>query len=183
MTTDLSNQPNSELILYQTEDGYTRIEVRLQEETVWLNQKMIAELFQKDVRTINEHIQNIYNEQELQSQATIRNFRIVQTEGSREVTRQVDFYNLDMIISVGYRVNSHSGTQFRIWATQRLKEYLIKGLPWMTSAWKGVRLLGIPIVKDRVLHMAIKMVLEPNMLKFVEAKCFLLLRRSLHAHL
>lgn len=127
MTTSSSEPPNSNLILYQTEDGNTCIEVHLQDETVWLNQKMMSELFQKDVRTINEHIQNIYNEHELEPHATIRKFRIVQIEGTRNVERQVDFYNLDMIISVGYRVNSHRGTQFRMWATQRLKEYLIKG--------------------------------------------------------
>jgi hypothetical protein len=92
--------PDSDLILYQTEDGRTRIEVRLQDETVWLSQKLMAELFQKDVRTINEHIKNVFSEGELRPEATIRKFRIVQTEGAREVTRQVDFYNLDVTISV-----------------------------------------------------------------------------------
>ena len=87
----------------------------------------MSELFQKDIRTINEHIQNIYTEGELESESTIRKFRIVQTEGSRKVNRMIDFYNLDVIISVGYRVHSHRGTQFRIWATKVLKEYLIKG--------------------------------------------------------
>jgi len=118
---------NSSLIFYQTENGQTRIEVRLEDESVWLSQKHMAELFQKDVRTINEHIQNIYSERELSTSSTIRKFRIVQVEGTREVSRLVDFYNLDVIISVGYRVSSHRGTQFRIWATGRLKEYLIKG--------------------------------------------------------
>lgn len=118
---------NSSLMFYQTEDGQTRIEVHLEDESVWLSQKLMAELFQKDIRTINEHIQNIYAEGELKSEPTIRKFRIVQNEGTREVTRTVDFYNLDVIISVGYRVSSHRGTQFRIWATGRLKEYLIKG--------------------------------------------------------
>ena len=117
----------SELLLYQTEDGQTRVQVRLENETVWLSQKQLAELFQKDVRTINEHIQNIYEEGELQPEPTIRNFRIVQTEGSRGVEREVAFYNLDVIISVGYRVRSHRGTQFRIWATQRLREFIVKG--------------------------------------------------------
>jgi len=87
----------------------------------------MAELFQKDVRTISEHIRNIYQEGELERDPTIRNFRIVQTEGKRTVRRDVDFYNLDVIISVGYRVKSHRGTQFRIWATQRLREYIVKG--------------------------------------------------------
>ncbi len=120
-------EKRSEILIYQTEDGRTRIDVRLEDETVWLNQKLMAELFQKDVRTINEHIKNIYSEGELRHEATIRKFRIVQTEGARQVTRYVDFYNLDMIISIGYRVKSHRGTQFRIWATQRLREYIVKG--------------------------------------------------------
>ncbi len=118
---------NGNLILYQTEDGRTKIEVHLQDETVLLSQKLMAELFQKNVRTINEHIQNIYDEGELEPESTIRKFRILQKEGNREVARHIDFYNLDVIISVGYRVSSHRGTQFRIWATQRLKEYLVKG--------------------------------------------------------
>jgi hypothetical protein len=117
----------SQFMLYQTEDGRTRIEVRLQDETVWLTQKLMAELFQKDLRTINEHIQNIYEEGELSPDSTIRKFRIVQTEGVRQVSREVDFFNLDVIISVGYRVKSHVATRFRIWATQRLREYIIKG--------------------------------------------------------
>ena len=118
---------SSQIILYQTEDGHSRIEVRLENETVWLSQKLLAELFQKDVRTINEHIKNIYDEGELEPEATIRKFRIVQTEGGRQVSRSVDFYNLDIIISVGYRVRSHRGTQFRQWATERLREYIVKG--------------------------------------------------------
>jgi hypothetical protein len=103
--------PSSEILFYQTEDGGSRIEVRLDENTVWLSQRLLAELFQKDVRTINEHIQNIYEEGELAPEATIRKFRIVQTEGKREVERIVDFYNLDIIIAVGYRVKSHR----RLW--------------------------------------------------------------------
>ena len=118
---------NGERILYQTKDGNTHIEVKLQDETVWLSQKLMAELFQVTVPTINEHIKTIYNDGELEAGATIRKFLIVQTEGSRQVKRSVDYYNLDMIISVGYRVNSMRGTQFRIWATQRLREYIIKG--------------------------------------------------------
>jgi len=124
---DNTTPSTSQLLIYQTEDGQTRLEVRLEDETVWLSQKLMAELFQKDVRTINEHIQNIFDENELTAEATIRKFRIVQLEGKREVSREVDFYNLDMIISVGYRVKSHTATRFRQWATARLKEYLIKG--------------------------------------------------------
>ncbi len=120
-------KPKSELILYQTDDNRTRIEVRLENETVWLTQKLMAELFQKDVRTVNEHIQNIFEERELMPEATIRKFRIVQPEGVRQVTREIEHYNLDVIIAVGYRVKSHRGTQFRQWATQRLREYIVKG--------------------------------------------------------
>ena len=120
-------ESKSEIILYQTEDNRTRIEVRLENETVWLTQKQMAELFQKDVRTINEHIQNVFGEGELQRGATIRKFRIVQLEGARSGEREGDFYNLDVVISVGYRVKSPRGTQFRIWATQRLREYIVKG--------------------------------------------------------
>ena len=118
---------NSQIIIYQTEEGNTRLEVRLDNETVWLSQKLMADLFQKDVRTISEHIKNIFKEGELFADPTIRNFRIVGLEGKREVTRNVDYYNLDMIISVGYRVKSHTATRFRQWATARLKEYIIKG--------------------------------------------------------
>lgn len=118
---------NSQILLYQSVDGQTKIEVKLENETVWLTQKQMADLFQKSAPTINEHIKNIFEEGELEADSTIRNFRIVQKEGDREVKREVDHYSLDMIISVGYRVNSYRGTQFRIWATQRLKEYLVKG--------------------------------------------------------
>jgi len=115
------------IIIYNTEDGQTKIDVRLEHDTVWLSQKQMAELFEKDVRTVNEHIINIFNEGELIEDSTIRNFQIVQKEGVRAVERKIEHYNLDVIISVGYRVSSFRGTQFRIWATQRLKEYIIKG--------------------------------------------------------
>ena len=116
-----------EFLLYISADGQVRIETKMLDETVWLTQKQMAELFGKDVRTISEHIVNIYDEGELLTDGTIRKFRIVQQEGMREVARDIDHYNLDVIISVGYRVKSHRGTQFRIWATQRLREYIIKG--------------------------------------------------------
>ncbi|HAO77571.1 MAG TPA: hydroxyacid dehydrogenase [Verrucomicrobia subdivision 3 bacterium] len=116
-----------ELILYQTEDGRTRIQCRFENETVWMTQALMAELFQKDVRTINEHLQNIFAEGELFPAATIRKFRIVRSEGSRQVVREIEHYNLEAIIAVGYRVKSPRGTQFRQWATARLKEYLVKG--------------------------------------------------------
>lgn len=105
-----------QFLVYQREDGSLKLDVRLKDETVWLSQRLLAELFQKDVRTINEHIQNIYDERELFPEATLRKFRRVQTEGKREVGRMIDFYNLDMVISVGYRVKSHVATRFRIWA-------------------------------------------------------------------
>ena len=117
----------SNILIYQTEGGQTKIEVRLENETVWLTQKLMAELFQVGVNTVNYHIKEIYSEGELMPEATIRKFRIVQKEGKREVSRAVDFYNLDMIISVGYRIKSHVATRFRQWATQRLREYIIKG--------------------------------------------------------
>ena len=119
--------PNSEIILYQTEDGRTRVQCRFENETLWLSQALIAELFEKDVRTINEHLVNIYEEGELRREATIRKFRIVRLEGRREVTREVEHYHLDAILAVGFRVRSHRGTQFRQWAIGRLSEYLVKG--------------------------------------------------------
>lgn len=123
----MTNASPSEILLYQSEDGETRIDVRLFDESVWLTQAQMAELFDKDVRTINEHIANVYGEGELDEKATIRKFRIVRREGDRDVSREIAHYNLDVIISVGYRVKSHRGVQFRRWATQRLKEYIIKG--------------------------------------------------------
>jgi hypothetical protein len=124
MIQDKNPPESTEFLLYQTEDGQTRLEVRLQDETVWLTQKRMAELFQKDVRTINEHIQNIFAEGELVPESVIRKFRITADDGKSYDTQH---YNLDVIISVGYRVKSHRGMQFRIWATQRLREYIIKG--------------------------------------------------------
>jgi hypothetical protein len=119
--------PRGELLLYQTEDGRTRVECRFEDETLWLSQALMAELFGKDVRTINEHLQNIYQENELSPDRTIRKFRIVRFEGAREVARTIDYYSLDAILAVGYRVRSLRGTQFRQWATERLREYLVKG--------------------------------------------------------
>src|SRR5690625_74039 len=107
--------------MYQTEDGKTRIDVRLEDETVWMTQKAMAKLYQKSIPTINEHIKNIFKENELDEKGTIRKNLIVQKEGNRNVEREVSFYNLDMILAVGYRVRSHRGTQFRQWATERLR--------------------------------------------------------------
>ena len=117
----------AEFLVFTQQTGDKSIEVRYEDETIWLSQRMMAELFDVDVRTINEHLQNLFGSNEIEKKSTIRNFRIVQTEGKREVERDVAFYNLDVIISVGYRVKSKRGTQFRIWASKILKEYLIKG--------------------------------------------------------
>ena len=128
MTTSIKPQtPDSQILLYQTEDGHTRIEVQFKGETVWLTQEQMAVLFGKGRSTITEHISNVYEEGELEQSSTCRKFRQVRQEGSREVEREIDYYNLDVVISVGYRVKSHRGTQFRIWATQQLREYIIKG--------------------------------------------------------
>jgi death-on-curing family protein len=120
-------EKKGEILIYQGGDGKTQLEVRLENETVWLSQKMMSELFDKNSDTIGLHIKNIFKEKELDERATTELLSVVQTEGKREVNRQVNFYNLDVIISVGYRVNSKRGTQFRIWATQTLKEHLTKG--------------------------------------------------------
>lgn len=117
----------SEFLLYQSEDGQSRIEVRMVGETVWLSLQQMAELFGRDKSVISRHIRNVFEEGELERGATVADFATVQAEGSRQVERAIEFYNLDVIISVGYRVKSQRGTQFRIWATQRLREYLIKG--------------------------------------------------------
>ncbi|KAA1156615.1 virulence RhuM family protein [Pseudoalteromonas fuliginea] len=119
--------PLGQFILFETGEGQTKVECRFETETLWLTQNLIAELYQKSVPTINEHLSNIYNEGELEQNATIRNFRIVRKEGTREVARDVAHYNLEAILAVGYRVRSKQGTQFRQWATQTLQEYLIKG--------------------------------------------------------
>ena len=142
MAENLPEKSNSQILIYQTEGGKTKIEVRLENETVWLTQKLMAELFQVTIPTINEHIKNIYNEAELGSEATIRKFRIVQKEGKREVSRAIDFYNLDMIISVGYRIKSHVATRFRQWATQRLREYIVKGFVLDDERLKDVVNIG-----------------------------------------
>jgi len=120
-------KPMSEVIIYTTSDNQTNVEVKFEEETVWLNQYQLAELFDGSRTNIVEHIQNIYKSGELDEEATCRKFRQVRQEGQRKVERQIDHYNLDIIIAVGYRINSKRGTQFRQWATQRLKDHLVKG--------------------------------------------------------
>lgn len=117
----------NEIVLYQTDELASRIEVRIEADTVWLNRQQIAALFGRDIKTIGKHIGNVFSEGELNKNATVANFATVQNEGGRMVERQVEYYNLDVIISVGYRVKSKQGTQFRIWANNVLKDYLLKG--------------------------------------------------------
>jgi len=131
------SEPNNEILIYQNQDGKIKIDVRLEEETVWLTQEQMAKLFGKGRSTITEHINNVYNESELEENSTCRKFRQVRFEGNREVERDIEHYNLDVIISVGYRVKSVQGTQFRIWATQRLKEYIIKGFALNDDRFKS----------------------------------------------
>lgn len=124
----MSNQTSKgEIILFQSSDGHTKIQVRFEENSVWLTQKNLADLYQVSVKTINEHIVNIFDEGELDLDPTIRKFRIVQFEGKREVNRAVEHYNLEAILAVGYRVRGTRGTQFRQWATAQLQELLVKG--------------------------------------------------------
>jgi hypothetical protein len=118
---------NSEILLYQTKDGQTKIDVRLEKESVWLSQAQMAELFQTTKQNISLHIKNIFDENELSENSTVKEYLTVQAEGKREIKRNLNFYNLDVIISVGYRVKSPQGTQFRIWATKRIHEYIVKG--------------------------------------------------------
>lgn len=118
---------NTDIVIYKPKGKAPALEVQLKEDTVWLSQNQFCSLFQRDKRTISEHINNIFREKELSKGSTIRKFRTVQLEGKREVERNIDHYNLDVIISVGYRIKSKVGTQFRIWATNVLKEHLIKG--------------------------------------------------------
>ena len=120
----MNDEPQSQLLLYQTEDGKTRLEVRLENETVWLTQNQMAELFQTSIPNVSMHIRNVFAEGELQPGSVVKEFLTTAADGKNYQTK---FYNLDVIISVGYRVKSHRGTQFRIWATQRLREYIVKG--------------------------------------------------------
>jgi len=123
----MKEDKKGEILIYQSEEGSTKIEVRLQNENVWLSQQQMSELYQSSRTNVVEHIKHIYEEGELNENSTCRKFRQVQMEGTRSVVREIPFYNLDMIISLGYRIKSHIATRFRIWATERLKEYIIKG--------------------------------------------------------
>ncbi len=142
---------NSEIVIYQASNGAVKLDVRLEEETVWLNQQQMAELFQVKPQNITMHLKNIYSEEELQVEATCKEFLQVQTEGQREVERKRKFYNLDAIISVGYRIQSQVATHFRIWATQRLKEYILKGFALNDDRFKsGSSMLYFEELQERI---------------------------------
>lgn len=130
-------KPGSEIAIYRTEDGQSRIQVRLENEMVWLTQVMMAELYQTSKQNISLHMQHIYEEGELTREATVKEYLTVQQEGARSIQRQLEYYNLDMIIAVGYRVRSGVATRFRQWATERLREYLIKGFTLDDERLKG----------------------------------------------
>lgn len=121
------SKENRDVIIYKSPDGLSNLSVQLENETVWLTQKQMVELYQTAKSTVSEHIKNIYSDEELTPDATVRKIRTVQKEGDREVSRELDYYNLDMIIALGYRINSKIATQFRQWATLRLREYIVKG--------------------------------------------------------
>jgi hypothetical protein len=144
--------PGGELILYQGEDGQTRIQCRFFENSLWLSQALIAELFQVSVPTVNEHLKGIYADGELAAEGTIRKFRMVRREGAREVARDIEHYNLEGILAVGYRVRSLRGTQFRQWATARLQEYLVKGFVLDDERLKNPPEPGVPDYFDELLE-------------------------------
>ena len=152
MTGQIDPIPPSDLVLYQAEDGKTRIQCRFEEENIWLSQVKIAELYQKDVKTINEHLLNIYEEKELSESATIRKFRIVQTEGTREVAREISHYSLQAILAVGFRVRSQRGIQFRQWANDRLSEFLVKGFTMDDERLRSPLTAGLPDYFDELLE-------------------------------
>lgn len=148
----------NEILIYKIGDSHIEVEVAFENETVWLNQKQLSLLFDKGITTINEHIKNIYSEKELEEFSTIRKSRIVQIEGNRKVEREVVFYNLDVIISVGYRVKSIQGTQFRQWATKRLNEYLIDGVSLnkkrLEQLQQTIKMISSSSLEDVNLHEA-----------------------------
>lgn len=133
----MQEKPNTELVIYTTEDGLTKVEAHFDQDTVWLSLEQMSDLFQRDKSTISRHIKNVFAEGELAQEATVAKFATVQTEGARQVERLIDYYNLDVIISVGYRVKSLRGTQFRIWASSILKEYMRKGFALDDERLKG----------------------------------------------
>ena len=138
-----SPPPGGSLLIYESEDGRIKLDVRLEEESLWLTQPLMAQLFQTTQQNISQHILNIYEEGELAPEATHKEFLSVRREGSRQVRRELDYYNLDAIISVGYRVKSLIATRFRIWATQRLREYIVKGFAMDDERLKQAGAAGI----------------------------------------
>lgn len=144
--------PTASIVLYQTEDGRTRIQCRFENRTLWLTQIQIADLFQTSVPNINIHLKAIYDEDELSSEATIKSYLIVQTEGKRQVSRPILHYSLPAILAVGYRVRSPRGTQFRQWATERLSEYLLKGFVMDDERLKNPPGPGVPDYFDELLE-------------------------------
>ena len=142
MTEDIERQPKAEIVLYQDEGRNVPVRVTYLNETFWLPQRSIADLFGVNVRTISEHLKNIYETKELEEHSTIRKFRIVRDEGGRTVRREIAFYNLDAIIAVGYRVNSMKATRFRQWATGTLREYIVKGFVLNDDMLKNGRQFG-----------------------------------------
>jgi hypothetical protein len=147
----VTDEGSSELVLYQTEDGITRIHIRLHEGTVWLTQRQLADLYQVAVAAISQHIRNIFEEAELSPEATVKQFLTVRTEGKRTISRTVDHFSLPVVLAVGYRVRSPRGTQFRQWATTRLEEYVIKGFTLDDQRLKNPPALGAPDYFDELL--------------------------------
>ena len=144
-------EENNEIIIYQSEDGETRVDVKFTGETVWLSQQQMADLYQSSRSNVVEHIQHIYEEGELDEASTCRKFRQVRQEGSRQVSREIPFYNLDMIISLGYRIRSVIATHFRKWATERLKEYIIKGFTMDDERLKDNGQKGLALARSRLI--------------------------------
>ena len=130
-------EEENNIIIYQLEDGKTKIDVKLEDETVWLSQQQMADLYDTTKQNISSHIKNIFDEEELSENSTVKEFLTVRKEGNRNVERKVKYYNLDMIISLGYRIKSKVATNFRKWATERLKEYMIKGFTMDDERLKG----------------------------------------------
>lgn len=145
------SEPSGEILLYQTEDGRTRLEPRLSGTTVWLSLMQLAELFQRDKSVISRHLRNILEDGEVSREATVARFATVQIEGPRTVSREIEYYSLEMVLAVGYRVRSHRGAQFRAWATERLKEYIIKGFTLDDQRLKNPPGPGVPDYFDELL--------------------------------
>ena len=146
----MDNTSKGEILIYQSEEGLTKVDVLLEDENLWLTQQQLADLFQTTKQNISLHINNIFSEGELSEAATVKEYLTVRQEGNREVRRQLAYYNLDVIISIGYRVKSHIATNFRIWATERLREYLIKGFVMDDERLKQARNSYFDELLDRI---------------------------------